>query len=191
MRTFVACLSALALLVALPVLLCHRPAVAQPSPALAALELTGPYVYRNLAVFAVHDRAATHHEDILTLQEGLAKRVVTIQETGQVNQLVASNKGDKSVYLQAGDIVKGGQQDRVLQHDTVLPPNAKQVHLSVFCVESGRWHGRGNEPVQHFSASDKTIMTKRQKLAVKVSGKQGDVWESVAAAQADMGKNVG
>jgi hypothetical protein len=194
MRTTVACLSMLALLFVLPILLVHRRAAAQPAaapPALASLELTGPYVYRNLAVFAVHDRNTTKHEDILTLQEGLAKKVVTIQETGEVNQLVASNKGDKSVYLQAGDIVKGGQQDRVLQHDTVLPPNAKRVQLSVFCVESGRWHGRGSESTHQFASSEKTIMTKRQKLAVKVSGKQGDVWESVAAAQADMGKNVG
>jgi hypothetical protein len=170
----------------------HR-AVAQPAapPALASLELTGPYVFRNLAVFAVHDHNPTKHEEILTLQEALQKQVVTIAETGQVNQLVASNRGDKSVYLQAGDIVKGGQQDRVLQHDTVLPPKAKRVHLAVFCVESGRWHGRGSEPVRRFSSSNRTIMTKRQKLAVKVAGNQGAVWESVAAAQADIGKNVG
>jgi hypothetical protein len=194
MKTTVAGLSVLALLVGAFLFVTHRRVAAQPAasvPALAALELSGPYVYRNLAIFAVHDRHATRHEDILTLQEGLAKKVVTIEEVGQVNQLVASNKGDKSVYLQAGDIVKGGQQDRVLQHDTVLPPNSKRVALSVFCVESGRWHGRGSEPVRHFASSNAAIMTKRQKMAVKVAGNQSAVWESVAAAQADIGKNVG
>jgi hypothetical protein len=192
MKTTVACLSMLALLLGFSMLVGHRPAAAQPAtPGLAALDLTGPYVYRNLAIFAVHDRNTTHHEDILTLQEGLAKKVVTIEEVGQVNRLVASNKGDKSVYLQAGDIVKGGQQDRVLQHDTVLPPKSRKVALSVFCVESGRWHGRGSEPVRHFASSSATIMTKRQKLAVKVAGRQGDVWESVAAAQTELGKKVG
>jgi hypothetical protein len=194
MKTTVACLSALALLFVLPMLFAHRRAVAQPAatpPALASLELTGPYTYRNLAIFAVHDRNTAHHEDILTLQEAMAKKVVTIEETGQVNQLVASNKGDKSVYLQAGDIVKGGQQDRVLQHDTVMPPNSKQVHLSVFCVEAGRWHGRGSEPARHFASSEASIVTKRGKMAVKVAGNQGAVWDSVAAAQADIGKNVG
>jgi len=195
MKTTVACLSVLALLVSLPLLLVHRRVAAQPSaaqlPTLASLQLTGPYVYRNLAIFAVHDRDTTHHEEILTLQEALAKKVVTIAETGRVNQLVASNKGNKSVYLQSGDIVKGGQQDRVLQHDTLLPPKAKRVPLAAFCVESGRWHGRGREPVRHFSSSNATIMTKRQKLAVKVRGQQGAVWDSVAAAQADIGRNVG
>jgi hypothetical protein len=194
MKTIATCLAAAALLSALSMLLVHRRVAAQPAaavPTLTTLELTGPYVYRNLAIFAVHDRDTTHHQEILTLQEGLAKKVVTIEEMGNVNQLVASNKGDKSVYLQAGDIVKGGQQDRVLQHDTLLPPNAKKVHLSVFCVEAGRWHGRGHEPVRHFASSDAAIMTKGQKLAVKVRGEQGAVWDSVAAAQADMGRNLG
>jgi hypothetical protein len=194
MKTTITCLSLLALLVLVPALLAKRRAAAQtagPVPTLASLDLTGPYVYQNLAIFAVHDRNVTHHEEILTLQEGLAQKVVTIEEVGQVNQLVASNKGKTSVYLQAGDIVKGGQQDRVLQHDTLLPPGARKVPLAVFCVEAGRWHGRGGEPVRHFASSSSTVMTKRQKLAVKVSGRQGDVWDSVAAAQADMGKNVG
>ena len=194
MKTTVACLSLVALLFVLPFLLSHRRAAAQTSgvaPALASLRLTGPYVYQNLAVFAVHDESAANHDEILTLQEALAQKTVTIEEVGQVNQLVASNKGKHSVYLQAGDIVKGGQQDRVLQHDTVLPPNAKRVALSAFCVEAGRWRARGSEPVRHFASSNATIMTKRQKMAVKVAGNQGAVWDSVAAAQADMGSKVG
>jgi hypothetical protein len=194
MKITVACLSLLALVVTLPLLLSHRRAAAQTAaalPALASLDLTGPYVYQNLAIFAVHDHDPAHHQEILTLEEGLAKKVVTIEEVGQVNRLVASNKGKTSVYLQSGDIVKGGQQDRVLQHDTLLPPGSQKVPLAVFCVESGRWHGRGSEPGHHFASSNATIMTKRQKMAVKVAGNQGEVWASVAAAQADMGGKVG
>jgi hypothetical protein len=194
MKTTAACLFLLALLFLLPILAAHRRAAAQTAgvaPALASLELTGPYVYQNLAIFAVHDHDTSHHEEILTLEEGLARKAVTIEEVGQVNRLVASNQGKTSVYLQSGDIVKGGQQDRVLQHDTLLTPGSRKVPLAVFCVEAGRWHGRGREPVSHFASSSKTIVTKRQKLAVKLAGKQGDVWDSVAAAQADIGRKVG
>ena len=191
MKTTVACLSLVALFLAVPLLAVHRRAAAQAGPALAALEISGPYVYQNLAIFAVHDHRAASHDEILTLQDALAQKTVTIEEVGQVNQLVASNRGKHSVYLQAGDIVKGGQQDRVLQHDAVLPPNAKRVPLSAFCVEAGRWRGRGNEPARHFASSNATIMTKRQKLAVKVAGNQSAVWDSVAAAQAEMGSKVG
>lgn len=194
MKTTLASLSLLAVLASVPWLLIHRRAAAQTPaavPALATLELTGPYVYQNLVVFAVRDRNTTHHQEILTLEEGLAQKVVTIEEVGQVNRLLASNQGKNSVYLQSGDIVKGGQQDRVLQHDTLLPPGSRQVPLDVFCVESGRWQGRGGEPVRHFTSSNASLMSKRQKMAVKVAGNQGAVWESVAAAQADIGGKLG
>ena len=194
MKTTLASLSILVVLASVPFLLVHRHATAQTPtavPTLASLELTGPYVYQNLAVFVVHDHNTANHQEILTLEEGLAKKVVTIEEVGQVNQLVASNKGKTGVYLQAGDIVKGGQQDRVLQHDTLLPPGSHKVPLDVFCVESGRWHGRGGEPVRHFASSNASLMTKRQKMAVKVAGNQGAVWESVAASQAEMGSKLG
>jgi hypothetical protein len=186
MKTTLVSLSLLAVCASVPLLLVHRRATAQTPatvPALAALELTGPYVFQNLAVFAVHDRSTVSHEEILTLEEGLAKKVVTIEEVGQVNQLVASNKGKTSVYLQSGDIVKGGQQDRVLQHDTLLTPGSRKVPLNVFCVESGRWHGRGGEPVRHFASSNTSLM--------KVAGNQSAVWDSVAASQAEIGSKLG
>jgi hypothetical protein len=194
MKTTLASLSVLAALIAIPLLSARRNATAQTTaavPALASLDLTGPYVYQNLAVFAVHDRNTAHHQEILTLEEGLAQKVVTIEEVGQVNQLVASNKGKSGVYLQSGDIVKGGQQDRVLQHDTLLPPGSRKVQLDVFCVESGRWHGRGGEPSRNFASSNDSLMTKRQKMAVKVAANQGAVWESVAATQVEIGGKLG
>jgi hypothetical protein len=182
---------ALAAVVVIPFLVGRHSAQAQSGPALASLDLTGPYVYQNLAVFAVHDKHAARHDDILTLQEALAKNVVTVEETGNVNQLQASNRGKESVYLQSGDIVKGGRQDRVLQHDTVLTPGSKKVALSVFCVESGRWQGRGSEPSHRFASSNAALVTKGQKMAVKVAGNQGEVWNSVAAAQAQIGGKLG
>jgi hypothetical protein len=172
-----------------------RAVVAQPAvPAVttvAGLELTGPYAFQNLAIFLVHDKQAAQHQDVLTLEEALARKVVTVEETGNVNKLLASNKGDKSVFIQSGDIVKGGQQDRVLQHDVVLPPRSSKVPLNAFCVEAGRWHGRGNEPVRHFASSSATIVTRKQKAAVKLSADQGAVWSSVAESQAALGKNLG
>jgi len=72
MKTTFACLSLLAVVIAAACLVGPRAARAQ-APALATLELTGPYVYQNLAVFAVHDKNAAKHDDVLTLQEALAK----------------------------------------------------------------------------------------------------------------------
>ncbi len=169
----------------------RREALAQSSMDLATLGITGPYTYENLSVFVVHDSKAAKHEDVLTLQEALAQKVIAIEETGDVNRLLASNNGKKGVYLQSGDIVKGGRQDRVLQHDSLLPPKSKHVALNVFCVEAGRWQGRGNESARHFGSSTGSLMTKKQKLAVKVSGNQSDVWQSVSEAQQAVSSKLG
>ena len=191
MKSTFAYTSFLAAVVAMPLLVGQHVARGQTGPVLASLDLTGPYVYQNLAIFAVHDKNASKHDEILTLQEALAKNAVTVEETGNVNQLQASNRGKQSVYLQSGDIVKGGRQDRVLQHDTLLPPGSKKVALSVFCVESGRWQGRGAEPSQRFASSNAALVTKGQKMAVKLAGNQGEVWNSVAVAQSQIGGKLG
>ena len=93
----------------------ERPAMAETPTNPESLNITGPYAYENLAVFLIHDSKVAKHEDILTLQEALAQKTITIAETGNVNQLLASNNGKKGVYLQSGDIVKGGRQDRVVR----------------------------------------------------------------------------
>ena len=63
------------------------------------------------------------------------------------------NTGKDEVFVQAGDIVKGGQQDRVLSVDLLLPPRSGEVSIAAFCVEHGRWTARGNEDARQFSSA--------------------------------------
>jgi hypothetical protein len=168
-------------------------AQAQPRP-LAAAEMTGPFTHENLAVFLIHDKTAqTAHadENVLTLEEALKTGAVVIEETGNVNELVASNKGDQAVFLQAGDVVKGGRQDRTLQRDVLLPAKTRKLPLAAFCVESGRWSGRGNEPSQHFASSSRTLPTRKAKLAAKLKANQSEVWQAVEETQANLATKVG
>src|SRR5262249_5531978 len=59
-------------------------------------------------------------------------------------ELVVENLSpDVEVYIQAGDIVKGGRQDRVLSYDLIVPPRSGKVPLAAFCVEAGRRQPRG------------------------------------------------
>ncbi len=185
-------------LVALGILLLTGLVWAQPAVDTAAnpnsvstLEWQGPYTEGNLSLFVAADPTSTPDEDVLTLDEALAKKVVTVKETGNVNQLSATNQGKKKVFLQSGDIVKGGRQDRVLKHDTMLLPGAQSVPLDAFCVEHGRWQKRGGESAAHFGSSRNRLVTKEQKMAVQVSANQGEVWASVAKAQSDLGRNLG
>src|SRR5262249_59909440 len=104
--------------------------------------------------------------------------------------LTIQNKSNEDVFVQAGDIVKGGQQDRALALDLIVPPKSGRIPIDAFCVEQGRWSRRGNEAVAAFSASDNALASKDLKIAAKVRNSQGDVWANVGKAQEKLAANL-
>ena len=153
--------------------------------------LSGPYTHKNLAIFLVHGKNSIKGKSFLTLQEALVQRKVTVYETKSVNELSIQNFSNEDVYVQSGDIVKGGQQDRMIGVDLIVPPRSGKMPISAFCVEHGRWSGRGNERAGVFSSSADAVATKEIKLAAKMSNSQGGVWQSVTVAQDKLSRNVG
>jgi len=81
--------------------------------------------------------------------------------------LTVENVGDSEVFVQAGDIVKGGRQDRVLSVDLLLPPRSGVVPIAAFCVESGRWTARGQEDARQFSTAAAAMPSHDAKLAMR------------------------
>src|SRR5271166_5583704 len=79
----------------------------------SAQRLSGPLVSENLAVYFIHGGSSPGPVP-LTLQEAIANHTVRVYETDDVNQLAIENRGAEEVFVQAGDIVKGGKQDRTL-----------------------------------------------------------------------------
>lgn len=76
------------------------------------------------------------------MQEAIQKNKVKITEKnsgGSVNDLTVENISSDTIIIICGDVVKGGQQDRIVQEDIVLAPKSGKKNLKVFCVESGRW----------------------------------------------------
>ncbi|MFO1172973.1 MAG: DUF6569 family protein [Hyphomicrobiaceae bacterium] len=182
-------------------------ALATSAPVLAATgpDVTGPIVHERLAVYFIHGKSAEGPVP-LTLAEALAKGAVTVHETGTVNELAIENTSDEEVFIQSGDIVKGGQQDRTLTVSMIVPPKSGRVPLAAFCVEQGRWAQRGGEDVTAFASSEKMLPSKDAKLALRqmvkgiigadgetkdTSDKQMKVWDSVSKAQADLSENLG
>ena len=43
------------------------------------------------------------------------------------------------MFLQAGDLLFGGKQDRVVAVSTLVPPRSGPISIDVFCVEKDRW----------------------------------------------------
>jgi hypothetical protein len=155
------------------------------------LRIAGPYAYRNLSVFLIHGEDKVERGGILTLQEAMEQGKIVVHETGDVGELSVENLCDQEVFIQAGDIVKGGCQDRVMPFDILIAANPGRQPVGSFCVEQGRWSGRGGEAVGHFSASTDLVATKRLKLAVRRARSQNAVWGSVAETQDRLSASLG
>lgn len=154
--------------------------------------LSGPYTHENLTVYLVHGEEGLEGRDFLTLEEALAQNEAKVYETGNVNTLAIENLNeDQEVFVQAGDIVAGGWQDRILGQDVIVPPKSGKIPLQSFCVELGRWEGRGAEPASHFARSGNTATSNSLKLAVRVDKDQRRVWQGVSETQARLSQNVG
>jgi hypothetical protein len=160
------------------------------SPA-AVGTVSGPFTFRNLQIFLVHGDTRLEDRHYSTLSEALAKGLVEVRETGSVNELVIVNRSKELVFLNAGDIVKGGRQDRTVKDDLILPPHSGEVPLAAFCVEHGRWTGRGQEKAEVFSSNSNILSTRKQKLASRYESNQSEVWSDVAQQQMLLNSNVG
>jgi hypothetical protein len=156
-----------------------------------AYRISGPYTHKNLTIFLVHGKDLIQGHSFLTLQEALAQKKVIVYETKDVNELAIRNLSNQDVYVQSGDIVRGGDQDRMISTDFIVPPKSGRMPIAAFCVESDRWSKRGNEVNASFGSSENSASTKELKLAAKSSNSQQAVWENVAVTQAKLSKNVG
>lgn len=153
--------------------------------------LEGPFTHGNLSVFLVHGKDKLKGQTFLTLEEALLQKKVIVRETKQVSKLTIQNISTQEVYVQSGDIVKGGAQDRMLVVDLILPARSGEIPIDSFCVESGRWSQRGNEASSHFSSSANSVASKEIKLAAKMKSSQSEVWREVSVAQDKLSANVG
>ena len=185
------------------------------APAQAATRISGPHIHENLAVYFVHGTSMPGPAP-LTLAEALARGTVNVIETGSVNELQIENKGDEEVFVQSGDIVKGGKQDRVLTISLVLPAKSGKVPIASFCVEQGRWTARGKEDVAKFASAAEAMPSRAAKLAMRApskpvetgsyanatsgrqalrgndtSDRQRKVWDEVANVQANLSAGLG
>jgi hypothetical protein len=153
--------------------------------------LSGPFTHQNLQVFLVHGDSQLEERPYATLSEAMAKGIVLVKETGSVQELTIENLSKKTtVFLNAGDIVKGGRQDRTVRDDLIVPPQSGPVPLATFCVEHGRWTKRGQENPAAFSDNSKVLSSKQLKMAARYGSNQGEVWSGVAEQQNKLNENV-
>jgi hypothetical protein len=129
--------------------------------------------------------------DYLTLAEGCSQQVVEIFETGRVGRLAVLNKStDRPLFIQLGELLKGGLQDRTVATDLVLDPGEKYDGLQSYCVERARWSKREAEDHTKFIPSQEFVSTKPLRKSVERRADQGEVWAAVDSAQLNMAAAV-
>ncbi len=150
-------------------------------------KMLAPITFRQLTVFPVVQTATAPDQrdkaQYLTLTDGLRRKLVTVSELaggGSVNTLLVGNKSDTPLLILGGEVVLGGQQDRILGQDTIVPAH-EQLRVQVFCVEHGRWSG-GRE----FAAAQGMADTKIR-VRAKYRADQSQVWAEVAKKNAAHG----
>jgi hypothetical protein len=136
-----------------------------PDPTLANHKIGAPVSHDNLTVYLIRGPSADGPVP-LTLGEALAQKLFRVHETGNVSELMIENLGAEAVFLQAGDIVKGGQQDRVLTMSLLVPGNSGRMPIGAYCVEQGRWSARGTESVKTFDSSAAYMPSRKVKAAM-------------------------
>ena len=161
-------------------------------PQIGTYRISQPVSYKNLSIFLIHGKDENTKGNILTLQEAMQRNLFVVYETSDVNELEVENLSKQfDVFIQSGDIVKGGKQDRVLAVSIIIPARSGRVRIEAFCVESGRWTKRGAEDSTKFNSSNDRIVTKELKIAANSARSQQEVWDKVSEAQARLSNTLG
>ena len=145
----------------------------------------GATAFGNLVVFPVTSRSQVDVGPLVALDDALAAKTAEVRELaggGSVNTLVIENKGTVPIFVLAGTIVKGGNQDRQIGQDFIIDPK-QTTPVDAFCVEHGRWNGNrdGRATAGHFGTSE-VLATSKVRAAGQYKKSQGEVWSKVSEA---------
>ena len=132
-------------------------------------------VYKNMLVFPIRYEGPQAPGNWETMDKAVEAGHLKILEKAeaQVSEVQVENVGDATVFLMSGEIIKGGQQTRVIRQDTVI--EAKQrASVPVFCVEPHRWVGK-----REFQGS-RNLVPANVRNAIQGGAGQSEVWERAA-----------
>lgn len=185
--------------------------VLRPAPVAAGADtvsgdfkVLAPISHGSLTIFPVVAVKVHDTSGFLTLDEGIRSGDVTVTEVGkissmlrrrhtmplqsgaEVNRLVLVNNSKLPLILLAGEVVTGGQQDRVVGKDRLVPAESDPVDLSVFCVEHGRW----TESAPKFSTNGSVMVQPSVRKQAMAAKDQQKVWDEVSRTQSGLADMV-
>jgi hypothetical protein len=149
------------------------------------LSIGAPVQVGGVTVYPVIDETAPKIAtgDIESFSEAMADGTLVVSESGSqggsYTNLVLTNHSKEPVLVMAGEVVRGGRQDRIFTEDLIIPPDSGPQMVQVHCVEKGRW----SDAAATFSYGG------RAELALRSATKSGQdaTWETIAAMNTERG----
>lgn len=131
----------------------------------------------NLQAVLLCQDASGPEQRFITLEEGIRSGQVRVSETpaARVQELQVENLGQQALFIQMGDLVKGGRQDRTMHASLVVAGRSGPVGVGSLCVEAGRWSGDNR-----FAAGGRMVPSSELRSAV-FNRHQREVWNRVAS----------
>ena len=150
------------------------------------LSVGEPVTVGGLTIFPVLDRSAPKNPSGGTV--GLAEAMGTGQlrvgesgSSGGFSLVNVANMGKTPVYIMAGEVIRGGRQDRMITEDLVIPPESGPMRITVHCVEKDRWSAEA-EAFRYGGRAEVAL-----RAAAEAGGGQEQTWAMVAALNAERG----
>ncbi|HEY1047699.1 MAG TPA: DUF6569 family protein [Bacteroidia bacterium] len=154
------------------------------------LSIYKSFQYENLQIFILKSKTMLNHENFCCLKDALKAKKAIIRETSNVSKLSIDNLSNETIYINSGEIVRGGKQDRTIQNDYIIGPGSFNNVIESYCVEKGRWQQRGDEKSEIFETSENLLGSSELRTANSVNNDQNEVWKSVTDIQNNMSNGL-
>ena len=168
----------------------------RPASLRSAMPILDPVSAANLTVYLVQlprSRTASRKQstappppvEFLTLERARTAGEVVISATGATERVRLENHSKQDLFIQAGEILRGGDQDRAVAGDLIIPAfrhEPQSCMVPVFCAEPERSGPmRGGTPGL-FTQFDQSCPGRRLKKELRL-GTQEDVWRETTATR--------
>jgi hypothetical protein len=168
--------------------ICSSAHALQPSP----YAVSAPITHGNLSVYPI--RGAGGGGPVpLTLDEALTSGAAKVKVSPNGDRFTIENFSDRSVFIQMGDLIRGGLQDQVMATGMLVPPGSGPITLAVFCVDEGRSVARGTEDPFTMSGTGTLVPSRIARLIMLSSRadstptmidlRQAGIWLSASAVE--------
>jgi hypothetical protein len=139
------------------------------------------WTYKNLKLIPIRPKGLPGNGAqgaLVSLRDALQQGLVKVEERGtasidNVHFLSLYNQSDKNVFIQSGELLQGGRQDRMISKDTISLAHSGRIDLQVMCVEEGRWSEK-TKPFQHQGMAAPSL-----KKVLDVSHNQVLIWKEI------------